>query len=560
MVLCWLVRRAGLAVLTVVGMGAAPGALADPPPYDPQNPYLLDWGRATPDQPAAPQGAVERPMNAAERGQAAFELALASYERGHFSLQVAGAFAQRAATGDRVAEFYYAECLRLGRGVAVNLEAALHYYELAKQHGSPDAQAGLEALAVARARAAEAARAEAAQNAAWRAADQEAMALKGNAVALAWCRSQAEAGVAGAGLKLGRIEAALGHDVAAARLLRALEKAGGLAAADRVLLARVLASGKVKPARGEVLGLYAKAEAGGEVVWKAVAGLYLDGAGGVPKNAREGMRILETHAAIGDPAAMVELGRRYEGGLGVVRSLVKALGWYTQAGGMGCVARARIYEQGGPGVARDLRRAAGLYRSGYVQSGRTDEVALAALERMRAAGSVEAEAALGWLAYTGQVRGVRVAAPDVEGVWRYYEAAAAEGDADAQYALGVLFEWQAVGTETADWYGVPWGRPRRGGYPEAHRWLGLAATAGHPDALERVGGLFLLGWGTAKDPVKALASLRAAAAQGYAGAMYLIGSMISAGTAGGVELGTAASWYEKAAMGGSVEAARALGR
>ena len=33
-----------LLVVGVAGMGGAPGAVADPPPPDPQNRYLLDWG------------------------------------------------------------------------------------------------------------------------------------------------------------------------------------------------------------------------------------------------------------------------------------------------------------------------------------------------------------------------------------------------------------------------------------------------------------------------------------------------------------------------------------
>jgi TPR repeat protein len=440
-------------------------------------------------------------MNAAERQQAAFEVALATYERGRYTAEVTGIFAQRAAEGNRVAEFFYAECLRLGRGVAVNLEAALHYYELAKQHGSPDAQAGLDALAADRARVAEAARAQAAKD-------------------------QAQAARA-------QIEAAFGRGADGVAELRERLARGALGPADEARLAALLAASgkKVKAARGEVLGLYAKAEAGGQVVWVAVAGLYLDGAGGVPKNAREGMRILDAHVALGEPAAMLELGRRYAGGLGVARSLVKALAWYTQAGSAGLVGRARIYEQGGPGIARDVRHAVALYRSAYVESRGTDDAALGALERLGGAGNGEAQAALGFLWHTGQLRTLRVAAPEVEFVWRHYEAAAARGDAGAQEALGGLYAWQGGRAAVKpDPYGDPWasaGRAsaadaRPGGVPEALRWYGLAAAAGNAEA------------------------------------MFGIGTLIELGQTGGMDLGTARGWYEKAAAAGSARARAAL--
>ncbi len=132
---------------------------------------------------------------------------------------------------------------------------------------------------------------------------------------------------------------------------------------------------------------------------------------------------------------------------------------------------------------------------------------------------------------------------DAEAV-RLYRLAAAQGDADAQYNLGAMFEkGQGVAKDDA----------------EAVRLYRIAAAQGHARAQCKLGFMFAKGRGVAKDDTEAVRLYRLAAAQGNAGAQFNLGLMFEFGQGVAKDHAEAVRLYRLAAEQGDADAQGYLG-
>ena len=126
----------------------------------------------------------------------------------------------------------------------------------------------------------------------------------------------------------------------------------------------------------------------------------------------------------------------------------------------------------------------------------------------------------------------------------WYRAAAEHGDADAQYALGVMyFSGQGVAQS----------------YTTAAEWYSRAAEQGQANAQSSLGLAYLDGQGMPRDYGKAAQWLSKAAGQGSAAAQYDLGLMYARGQGLSQNYATAAEWYSRAAEQGDAKAQSSLG-
>jgi len=128
------------------------------------------------------------------------------------------------------------------------------------------------------------------------------------------------------------------------------------------------------------------------------------------------------------------------------------------------------------------------------------------------------------------------------GVGSYREAAAA-GDSEAMYNLGVCYA-NGMGVEQ-NWY-------------EAVQWYRRAAEAGNTDSLVNLGVMYEKGRGVAKDEMEAVRWYRKAAEAGDSVGMYDLGVMYEKGRGVARNDAEAVKWYQKAAMLGQKDAQEAL--
>ncbi len=116
-----------------------------------------------------------------------------------------------------------------------------------------------------------------------------------------------------------------------------------------------------------------------------------------------------------------------------------------------------------------------------------------------------------------------------------------QGDADAQHALGVMYD---------KGQGVPQD------YQEAAKWYRLAADQGHAKAQTVLGHKYAQGQGVAQNDQEAFRWVRKAAEQGYATAEALLGSMYYEGRSGAPQdYVLARMWLNLAAAQGFEKAA-----
>lgn len=127
---------------------------------------------------------------------------------------------------------------------------------------------------------------------------------------------------------------------------------------------------------------------------------------------------------------------------------------------------------------------------------------------------------------------------------QWYEQSAAQGNAMAQYGLGWLyFEGQGVPQD----------------YTYARQWFEKAATQGHAEAQVSLGLLYKFGWGVPQDYVRARQWYEKAAAQGNATAQVSLGQLYYGGQGVPKDAAQARQWWEKAAAKGNAEAQAFLG-
>ena len=164
-----------------------------------------------------------------------------------------------------------------------------------------------------------------------------------------------------------------------------------------------------------------------------------------------------------------------------------------------------------------------------------------------------------------------------------YRAAADAGDLEAQYQLGMAYEF---GRGVAEYprYAMAWYRRaaekghvlslyRLGVNCEAGKgsflgvkraesaapWYRRAAEKGHAPSQCRLGVFYAKGWGVDRNPKKAVEWYRKAAVQGFAQAQFYLGACYAQGAGVEKDLKHAAEWYRKAAVQGHAPAQFRLG-
>jgi hypothetical protein len=137
-------------------------------------------------------------------------------------------------------------------------------------------------------------------------------------------------------------------------------------------------------------------------------------------------------------------------------------------------------------------------------------------------------------------RGLKAAAQrNYSEAMRWFQMAAAQGSALAQYDIGALYE---------NGWGVPWD------HSEAMRWFRLAATQGNANAEANIGLLYLHGWGVTHDYSEAMRWFQMAAAQGNATAQNGIGVLYKDGLGVSQDYAEAMRWFRLAADKGVAQA------
>ncbi|MEC9483304.1 MAG: hypothetical protein UMU75_08285 [Halomonas sp.] len=280
-------------------------------------------------------------------------------------------------------------------------------------------------------------------------------------------------------------------------------------------------------------------------------------------NTRRAIAMLNAMIQQGFPPAYYEMGKLYEQGQGVERDLAKAAHYYDEALrvpspilGNASLHLGRLYRDG-QGVERNDRLAYLLFRQAVAeQAGPSAKVALADMLAQgrgtqaapdKAAALYSQAAAMGntqalrELA-TGYSRGGRLERDSAlarKYAQRYankLKQRARQGDVDAMAGLAGLYDDDGL----------------LGPQPQAHRrWLLAAARAGHVGSMGQAGEALLSEGRTSQ----ALAMLRQAARAGDRYAMADLGEALLDS-----DLSQARHWLARAAEGGSVSAAAALGR
>ncbi len=126
---------------------------------------------------------------------------------------------------------------------------------------------------------------------------------------------------------------------------------------------------------------------------------------------------------------------------------------------------------------------------------------------------------------------------------RWWTIAAAQGNADAEYNIGFLYE-HGLGVAQ--------------NYAQAMNWFQKAAAQGNADAAYNIAGLYEHGRGVAQDYAQAMTWYRKAAAQGHSHAEGNIAFLYEHGLGVAADLSQARSWYTRAGNDGLGEAKKWL--
>ena len=147
--------------------------------------------------------------------------------------------------------------------------------------------------------------------------------------------------------------------------------------------------------------------------------------------------------------------------------------------------------------------------------------------------------------YDAAVQG-RAAKHELAAAVNDLKAAAAGGDAAAQFALGLCFA-----------HGVGCAKVRNDAtnkeyldHEGSHKWIAMAASQNHLGALVKLASMRMQGKVVAKDFAVAAALLKAAAGQGHAPSQYTLAVLSEEGIRIPQDLEQARIWYSKAAANG----------
>jgi TPR repeat protein len=122
---------------------------------------------------------------------------------------------------------------------------------------------------------------------------------------------------------------------------------------------------------------------------------------------------------------------------------------------------------------------------------------------------------------------------------RWFRKAADQGNADAQFNIGMMYENGEGVTQD---------------YAEALRWYQKAADQENADAQNHIGLIYVNGWGVAQDYAEAGRWFRKAADQGNATAQYNLGLLYAGGKLGSRYKREGRLWMQKSAAGGNEDA------
>lgn len=128
---------------------------------------------------------------------------------------------------------------------------------------------------------------------------------------------------------------------------------------------------------------------------------------------------------------------------------------------------------------------------------------------------------------------------------RIYQALAAQGDANAQNSLGVMFLN---------------GQGAKRDYSEALKWFRRAAALGSPAAQFNLGEMYFRGRGVEPDLLFAARWYSRAAEQGHAQAQFTLAALYLIGAGVRANPQKAAYWFERAAAQGHAESQQELGK
>ncbi len=227
-----------------------------------------------------------------------------------------------------------------------------------------------------------------------------------------------------------------------------------------------------------------------------------------------------------DPEAMVRMGEYVAQGRGVERDPEMASEWYRRAvpsGHARAQTRLGLACLNGEGVARDAAEARRLLELAAAQDNADAQFALAQMLQDQHSGA-------------GTARSL-------------YEKAAAQGNAGAQLRLGELYKDGEIPVPDAG--RVPAGRRDIAPHlVRAFDWFSRAAKQGEPAAQCELGQMYAQGMGTRQDFVQAAHWYREAAAQGHPKAQFNLGFLHSYGQGVIQDDGQAYQWYRLSELGG----------
>lgn len=176
------------------------------------------------------------------------------------------------------------------------------------------------------------------------------------------------------------------------------------------------------------------------------------------------------------------------------------------------------------------------------------EQKIASLTKRAESGDARAESDLGAIYLKGGDGVSKNAAKAID----WYQKAAAQGNADAQYALALCYAelglWN-TGLSVPDCANAV---PKDDAKADA--WLQKAATQGLASAQYSLGQRYRLGEGVPKDAGKAFEWTKRAAVQGMPSAQAWLGVAYQAGDGVSANFAKAAEWYQKAAVQGYMPA------
>ena len=378
--------------------------------------------------------------------------------------------------------------------------------------------------------------------------------------ALRWYREGVERGADDAQFNLGLMYAR-GEGVArdhaeAARLLRLAAEQGHPGARYALGLMYIDGTGVAQDDTEGLRWIRLAAEQGLLVAYDKIRQMT---AGIDPEDEPRVVRWSRLRAEQGDPDAQYDIGVMYAQGDFVPENDAEAMRWLHLAAEQGH-ARAQYYLASmygqRAGEPEDDAEAARLMRLAAQQG---YSIAQGALGIMYANGTgvpQDDNEALHWIRLAaeqrlqhGRKQPPRYNDEDIgpayeTGASRFTRLAAENGDAEAQYIAGIMYE---VGFEV------------RGNGTEAARWYRLSAEQGHAGAQASLGHMYYRGWGVSEDGPESVRWNRLAAEQDHADAQNLLGLLYSEGKGVAEDDTEAARWFRRAARLGNAYAQYNLG-